>query len=120
MAFSLKPNEEIQVSAMSAAVVYSIFQLNVPLKADVLAAQPHNSTVHGSVKTAAYTATAITAGIALVSKSPTVFIVGAAVIIVESWSYYRANAIQPATGKVSVPSQFGATTQPGSSGNGPA
>ena len=117
---NLKPSEELQVSALSAAVVYSIFQLNAPNKADVLAAQPHNSTVHGSVKTAAWTATAVTAGIALLAKSPTVFIVGGALIVAESWSFFRANAIQPQTGKVTVPSQFSATVQPGSSGNGPA
>lgn len=92
---ALKPNEEIQVAALSAAVVYGIFQLNVPNLADVKVAPSGNATVHKSVKTAAWTATAVTAGIALLAKSPTIFVVGAAMTVAESWKYYHANATHP-------------------------
>jgi hypothetical protein len=97
---NLKPSEEIQVSALSAAVVYGIFQLNAPNLADVKAAPAGNAIAHGSVKTAAWTATAVVAGLSLLAKSPTIFIVGSAMTIVESWKYYHANATDPATGKV--------------------
>jgi hypothetical protein len=117
---SLKPSEEVQLSALVAALVYSVFSLNAPNLADVKAAQPNNSTVHKSVKTAALTAVAVTAGVAILSKSPTVYVVGGAVIIAESWKYMGANATQPNTGAVVVPSQFGTPVQPGSSGSGPA
>lgn len=117
---SLKPSEEIQVSALSAAVVYSVFQLNAPNLADVKGAQPGNPTVHKSVKTAALTATAVTAGLALLAKSPTIFIVGGLLTVIESWKFYHGNATQPNTGAVVVPSQFSTPVQPGSGGNGPA
>jgi hypothetical protein len=97
---NLKPNEEIQVAALSAAVVYGVFQLNAPNLADVKAAPSGNKNVHGSVKTAAWTATAVTAGLALLAKSPTIFIVGALMTVAESWKYYHANAVNPATGSV--------------------
>jgi hypothetical protein len=99
----LKPNEEIQVSALSAAIVYGIFQLNVPSLADVRVSQPGGQNaqhVHGSVKTAAWTATVVTGGLALLAKSPTIFIVGGVMTVIESWKYYHANAVSPATGKV--------------------
>ena len=52
------------------------------------------------MKTAAWTSTAIVGGIALLAKSPTIFIVGAAMIVAESWQFYHANATDPQTGQV--------------------
>ena len=106
----LKPSEEIQVSALSAAVVYSIFAINVPNLSNVKAAKPGNQNAHNSVKTAAWTATAVTAGLAILSKSPTVFIVGGALTVVESWKYYHANTISPSDGKPDAEA-FGANGQ---------
>ena len=96
---SLKPSEEIQVAALSAAVVYGVFQIDAPNLADVKAAKPGNANVHGSVKSAAWTATAVTAGLALLAKSPTIFVVGALMTVAESWKFYHANNMSPATGK---------------------
>lgn len=99
----LKPSEEIQVGALVAAGVWGIFQLNAPNLADVRASQagtPNSQLVHGSVKTAAWTATVFVSGLAVLAKNPTLFIVGGAVIVAESWKYYHANAIDPGTGKV--------------------
>jgi hypothetical protein len=106
---NLKPNEEIQIAALSAAVVYGVFQLDAPSLSDVKGAPEGNTTVHGSVKEAAWTATAVTAGLALLAKSPTIFIVGAAMTIVESWKYFHANTTNPATGKVN-PNAFGSNS----------
>jgi hypothetical protein len=116
----LKPSEELQVSALTTALVYGIWQLNAPNLSSVKAAQPNNSTVHSSVKTAAWTSAVVTAGIALLAKSPTVFIVGGAVTVLESWKYYHGNATHPQTGAVTIPAQNGQPVQPGSSGTGPS
>lgn len=100
---NLKPNEEIQVGALTAALVYGIFQLNAPNLADVRASQPgtpNSQHVHGSVKTAAWTATVAVSGLALLAKSPTIFIIGGLMTVAESWKYYHANSISPDTGKV--------------------
>jgi hypothetical protein len=99
---NLKPSEEIQVSALSAAVVYGIFQLNAPNLADVRAAPAGNAAVHGSVKTAAWTSAVVISGLALLAKSPTIFIVGSAMIVGESWKYFHGNATHPQTGKVDM------------------
>lgn len=99
---SLKPNEEIQVGALVAAGVYGIFQLNAPNLADVKAAPAGNAIAHGSVKTAAWTSAILVSGLAILAKSPTIFIIGAAMDIAEAWKYYHANAVDPATGKITV------------------
>lgn len=89
----LKPSEEIQVAALSAAVVYGVFQLNAPNLSDVRYSKPGNMHVHGSVKTAAWTSAIVISGLALLAKSPTVYVVGGTMIILESWKYYHANVI---------------------------
>lgn len=89
---SLKPSEEIQVGALSAAVVYGIFQVNAPNLADVAAAPSGNGNVHSSVKKAAWTAATVVSGLALLAKSPTIFVIGSAMVIGEAWKYYHANA----------------------------
>jgi hypothetical protein len=95
MAISLKPSEEIQISALSAAVVYGIFQLNAPNLADVKASTPGggaSANTHKSVKTAVWTSAVVISGLAILAKSPTIFIIGGLMITVEGWKYYHANA----------------------------
>jgi hypothetical protein len=101
---NLKPNEEIQVGALTAAVVYGIFASNTPNLADVKAAPVGNKTVHSSTKAAAWTATAVVAGLSLLSKSPTVFVVGSAMVVAESWKLFHANATD-VTGAVDTAGQ---------------
>lgn len=97
---NLKPPEEVQIAAITAAGVWAIFQLNTPNLADVKAAPAGNPIAHSTVKTAAWTATAFVAALSVLGKSPTIFVVGSLVIIGESWKYYHANATDPQTGKV--------------------
>lgn len=120
MAFNLKPNEEIMAAAFALSGVYAVFSIEAPNLADVRAAKPGNKIVHGSVRTAAITSGAMVAGVALLAKSPTVFVVGGLATAAMAWTYYHGNAVEPNSGQVVVPSQFGTPTQPGSSGNGPA
>lgn len=95
----LQPPQEIQISAATAAIVYGIFSLNVRNLSDVKAAPSGNQNVHNSVKTAAWTSTILVAGLGLLAKSPTIYIVGGAMIVAESWKYYHGNVTDPSTGK---------------------
>lgn len=97
---NLKPSEEVQAAAVTGALVYGIFSLNAPNLSDVKAAPAGNAVAHGSVKTAAWTASVVVSGVSLLAKSPTIFIVGSLMIIAESWKFYHANATDPATGTI--------------------
>jgi hypothetical protein len=101
----LKPNEEIMSASFAVAAVIAIFSSSTPNKADVRASKPGNPIVHKSTKAAAVESLAVVAGIALLAKSPTVYVVGGLTIVVESWLLYAANANNPATGKPAVQSQ---------------
>lgn len=102
----LKPNEEIQVSALSAAIVYGIFQLHAPNLADVKASMPGGAAsvnTHNAVKSAVWTSAVAISALALLAKSPTIFIVGGLMTAGEGWHYYHANATDQATGRVVAP-----------------
>ena len=103
---TLSVSEDVQVGALTAAVVYGIFQLNAPNLADVKAAPSGNPVAHSSVKTAAWTATIVTAGLSLLAKSPTIFVIGGVMTIIETWKYHHANVVDGATGKID-PLAFG-------------
>lgn len=90
----LKPSEEIMTSAFTAVAVYSIFQVNTPKLADVKASKPGNVNVYRNTKIATWTAAAVVSGLAILAKSPTVFVVGGLVTAAEAWKLHYANNTQ--------------------------
>jgi len=87
----LKPSEEIQVAGLSAAVVYGIFSLNTPNLADVRFDVPGNVNTYKAVNNATWTSTIVIGALALLAKSPTVWIVGGGMILLETWKHHYAN-----------------------------
>lgn len=87
---NLKPEGELTVGALSATIVYSIFALNAPNLADVRADQPSMNT-YKAVNTATFTSAAVVSGLALLSKSPTVLVIGGAMTLFEAWKYHFHN-----------------------------
>lgn len=91
MANFLDPTSEITVSALSATLVYSVFNLNAPSLSDVRYDEPGNTNTYKSVNQATWTSAAMVAGLALLTKSPTVAIIGGAMTLFETWKYHYAN-----------------------------
>lgn len=87
----LKPSDQVVVSATGIALVYAIFAQGTPNLADVRADKTGNVNTHKAVKLSAITSIAAVGSLALVSKSPTVFTVGGAMILFEVWKYHYAN-----------------------------
>ena len=103
---ALKPNEQIVTSAAIVTAVYGIFTINVPNMADVKASPPGGAAsvnTHSSVKTAVWTSAVMVAGLGLLAKDPTIYIVGALATIAEAWKYYHANSTTPGGGPVVAP-----------------
>jgi hypothetical protein len=96
---ALKPSEELTVAALTVGTIYATWQANVPNSADVRSTQPNNPHVYASVKVATWTSAAVVCGLALLARSPLVFITGAVVVTAEAWKSHALNAIDPATGK---------------------
>ncbi len=118
---ALKPEISIAVAAATGALVYGIFMVELPTAADVHAATPHNPFVGRSVNVAGWTAAAAVAGLSLLAKDPTVFVVGGAFAALLTWRFKGANMTNPGTGEVTMPPQQD-TPAPaqGQTDNGPA
>jgi hypothetical protein len=91
MAINLKPSDELVVGATSVALVYAIYAQSTPNLADVRADTPGNVNTYASTKMAAVTSIAAVGALSLLAHSPTVFTLGGAMIILETWKYHYAN-----------------------------
>lgn len=87
----MKPSDEVIVSATGIAIVMAIYAQNTPNLADVRADKPNNTNTYKSTKMAAITSIAVVGTLALLTKSPTVFTVGGAMVLFETWKYHAYN-----------------------------
>lgn len=104
---ALKPEVSLTVAAATGALVYGIFMTELPPAADVHAAPPHNPFAGRSINVAGWTAAAAVAGISLLAKDPTVFVVGGSFAAFLTWRMKHANMTNPGTGEVTLPPQQG-------------
>jgi hypothetical protein len=92
----LKPSEELVAASFAVATVVSVFGNYTAQVNDIKAAAPSDQN-HNDQRRAAIVSAAIVSGIALLAKSPTVFIVGGGAIILESVVRAHANYTMPKT-----------------------
>lgn len=117
---ALKPEVGLGVAAATVAAVYAIFQVETPAMADIHAAPAHNPFVSRSVTSAGWSAAAVVAGISLLAKDPTIFVVGGAAAAFLTWRAKHAVMTDPGTGQVTLPPQNGQPAPAASGQGGPA
>jgi len=93
----------LAVGLATVAVVYGIYQIHMPTLVDARAADPGDANLSGSERSAAWTATAAVAGISLLAKDPTVFILGGSTVIALSWLHKHANMLDTQIGSAVMP-----------------
>lgn len=93
----LKPDVSLTVACAVGAVVWGIYTNALPTLPDVRVGKPNDTDVDGSRKAAAWTAAGTVAGISLIAKDPTIFIVGGGMVIAADWWYRHANNHNPMT-----------------------
>lgn len=108
---ALKPEISLGVGLATAAVVWSIYQNATPTIADIRSGPAQDDTIDGSRKMASWTAAGVVAGISLLAKDPTVFVLGASMVVAVDWWHRHANAVNPDTGKATMPRQASAVLQ---------
>jgi hypothetical protein len=93
------PEVSIGVGLAVGTVVYGIYQGALPPVADVRSLDAHNQDVAASERMAGWTAAAVVAGISLLAKDGTVFIIGGSMVIAMSLWHRHANAVNPVEGR---------------------
>lgn len=92
----LKPSEELTAATFAIATVIAVFGNYTANVNDVKAAAPSHQNRNDD-RRAALVSGAIVSGVALIAKSPTVFVAGGAAIILESAVRAHANYTMPQT-----------------------
>lgn len=103
----LKPEISLPVGLATAALVYGIYSNATPPLTDIRAGKPNDPTIDSSRKFASWTAATVVAGISLIAKDPTIFVLGGSMVVVMDWAHRHGNWVSPVTGKAAVPANAG-------------
>lgn len=96
---SLKPDAEISIALATGVMAYASYQFALPSMADVRSLEPNNKDIQSSERVAAWTAAGIVSVVALITKSPSVFMVGGLVVIGTSWTVRHADQVNTVSKK---------------------
>lgn len=90
---SLKPDSEITIALATSAMAYGAYQIALPPMADIRSLEPNNADIQASERTAAFIAAGLVGLVSLLTKSPSVFILGGSTIIAASWTARHADQV---------------------------
>ncbi len=96
---TMKPETSLSLGLATAVVVYAIFQNATPSIADIRVADEQDPDIDSAERLASWTAAGAVAGISLIAKDPTVFVIGGSMVIVLAWWHRHANQVNPLTGR---------------------
>jgi hypothetical protein len=99
----LKPDASTSVALATVGVVFSVYQLNVGSVAQATATNSNHPGLESSRKKAGYTALAIVAGLALITRDANVGILGGGTIIAMELSYRHGIMADPQSLKMQNP-----------------
>jgi hypothetical protein len=90
---ALKADAEVSIALATSVMAYGAYQLALPSVADVRSLEPNNADIQGAERTAAWVSAGLVSFVALITKSPNVFILGGATVIASSWMTRHADQV---------------------------
>ena len=114
---ALKADVSLPIALATGAVVYGIFQTQLPPTAQVKATMPNNQHLQSSRRTATIIALAVSGGISLMAKDPSIFVVGGTLAVVLDFVHRHADATHPQTGRLVAPAVGSPTVGTSANGN---
>ena len=97
---ALQPSASLGIGLATAGLVIAIHNQATPSQADIRVAMPNDEHIAASERAASWLSVAAVAGISLLTKDPTIFILGGATVVALAWWQRYGNAINPMTGSV--------------------
>ncbi|MFJ6530884.1 hypothetical protein ACIQMZ_37260 [Streptomyces longwoodensis] len=95
----MKPDTEVSIALATSVMAYGAYQLALPSTADIRSLEPNNRDVQASERVAAWVAAGGVSLVALLTKSPAVFVLGGATVIAASWMTRHADQVSTVTKK---------------------
>lgn len=90
---ALKADAEVSIALATSVMAYGAYQLALPSVADVRSLEPNNKDIQGAERTASWVSAGLVSFVALITKSPNVFILGGATVIAASWMTRHADQV---------------------------
>lgn len=103
----LKPEGSVVAGIATAALVITIYQMNVGNVVQVHMTPSHDTNVSASRKKAAIQSVAAVSAISLLTKDVTIFILGGGIVFLVDWHVRHANASAPDTGQLVSNAAYG-------------
>jgi hypothetical protein len=94
---ALKVESEVSIAIATGVLAYAAYQMALPNLADIRSLEKGNADIQGAERAAAWTAAGMVSLVALLTKSPSVFTVGGAVVIGSSWATRHADTVDTVT-----------------------
>ena len=107
----MKAETSVIAGLATATLVYAVYSNATPTVADIRVAKPHDADIEASRKLAAWTSAAIVAGISLVAKDGTIFVMGGVMVIALDWWHRHANEVNPMVGRATAPDAIPVSTE---------
>lgn len=100
------PSEAAVATGLTTAVmVYAIHQQSTPTMAEMRVSPAGDPDLDAARRQATWISAAIVAGISLIVRDPTVFIIGGSTVVAMDWWTRYSNEVMPETGKATVRSR---------------
>jgi hypothetical protein len=98
---ALKAEASIGTGLATGVIVWAIHQNATPTVAEMRLSPSHDEDLESARRMATWTAAAVVAGISLIARDATVFVIGGAMVVALDWWTRYANEVDPATGRAS-------------------
>jgi hypothetical protein len=99
---ALEPSASVGVGLATAGLVLAIHSQATPSMADIRVAAPNDDHIDGSERAASWMSVGLVATVSLLTKDPTIFIIGGATVVAIAWWTRYGNAVNPLTGLASM------------------
>lgn len=90
---ALKADTEVSIALATSVMAYGAYQLALPSVADIRTLEKGNADIEAAERTAAWVSAGLVSFVALITKSPNVFILGGATVIAASWMTRHADMV---------------------------
>ncbi len=102
MAFTERAEVSLGMGLATAAIVWGVFNTSLPSIAEARVTAQNDRDLSSAERTATWVSGAVVAGVSLISKDATVFVLGGATIVALAWMHRHANMVHPEVGKATM------------------
>lgn len=96
---ALKPEASLATGLATGVIVWAVHQNATPTMAEIRTSPEADVDIDSARRQASWTAAAVVAGISLIARDATVFIIGGSLVVILDWWTRYSDTVSPETGR---------------------